>query len=185
MTKDIDSECVALCEAINKAPGIQTISSCCGHGTSVYGIWFSVENLKSLPRLLYWFDSCHCGFNDWFVRVTTDCAMSSVHFCVENPHSNSKIYEQANKIADKIEEYLLKNGTHILTHEAHAQAEVDWYRKHGRYPNTRIVQDSHGVEYVIGDWSWNRKHGTCPTCNCPYCGPEYEVIEGIMKMAII
>lgn len=39
-----------------------------------------------------------------------------------------------------------------------AAREVEWYRRHGRYPKSRIVRASDGVEYVIGDWSWNRKN---------------------------
>ena len=34
--------------------------------------------------------------------------------------------------------------------------EVVWYLKNGKYPNERIVKDSSGIPYVIGDWAWNR-----------------------------
>lgn len=34
---------------------------------------------------------------------------------------------------------------------------VAWYRQHGKYGD-RIGTDSGGVKYVIGDWSWNRRH---------------------------
>lgn len=34
-------------------------------------------------------------------------------------------------------------------------AQVNWYRRFGRYP-ARIRYDGHGVQYVIGDWSWKR-----------------------------
>jgi hypothetical protein len=37
------------------------------------------------------------------------------------------------------------------------QAEVEWYEKHGLHSD-RIVRDSTGQRYVIGDSSWNRKH---------------------------
>jgi len=37
------------------------------------------------------------------------------------------------------------------------EMEVEWYRQHGRFPE-RIVRDSKGIEYVIGDWSWNYTH---------------------------
>jgi hypothetical protein len=40
-------------------------------------------------------------------------------------------------------------------HTGYAQAEIDWYRKHGKYAD-RIVKDSHGKQYMIGDWAWNR-----------------------------
>ncbi len=32
--------------------------------------------------------------------------------------------------------------------------EIKWYRKNGRYVD-RIVKDSNGDKYVIGDDSWN------------------------------
>lgn len=34
-------------------------------------------------------------------------------------------------------------------------AQVHWYRRFGRYP-VRVRCDAHGIEYVVGDWSWNR-----------------------------
>lgn len=35
------------------------------------------------------------------------------------------------------------------------RAQVNWYRQHGKHPKYRIRRDSSGVEYVIGDQSWN------------------------------
>lgn len=35
-------------------------------------------------------------------------------------------------------------------------ADVRWYLQHGRYGVGRIRTDRDGVQYVIGDWSWNR-----------------------------
>ena len=37
------------------------------------------------------------------------------------------------------------------------EKEVKWYKKHGKYPD-RISLTASGERYVIGDWSWNRKH---------------------------
>jgi hypothetical protein len=48
--------------------------------------------------------------------------------------------------------------------------EIAWYMQNGKYPK-RIVNDSMGMEYVIGDCSWNR--GNRPT----------EFIEHDMSMA--
>ena len=36
----------------------------------------------------------------------------------------------------------------------HMEAEVAWYRQHGKHQE-RIQLDRAGVEYVIGDFSWN------------------------------
>lgn len=49
----MDPECVKLCKAINKIPGLQTTESCCGHGKDKFMIWFEVKSLKKLPILLY------------------------------------------------------------------------------------------------------------------------------------
>lgn len=51
-------------------------------------------------------------------------------------------------------------------------AEVEWYRRNGKYLRERIVRDSDGHPYVIGDWSWNRNP------NNPY-----ETIEPQMRQS--
>ncbi len=98
---DIDKECISLCDAINLIPGIHTIESCCGHGEHPYRIWFKARNIKCLPRLLYWFDGCHCGHYGWKVLVKTDCGCSPATFLVEGP-----IGDQAYKESDHIAELL-------------------------------------------------------------------------------
>lgn len=105
---DIDPECRLLCEAMNRLPGIQTTSSCCGHGEHPYWIFFDAESLEALPGLLYWFDVCHCGFAGWRVIVKTDCAMSPVSFYVEGPVG---AYGEAEAIADLINKYVAERQT--------------------------------------------------------------------------
>ncbi len=34
------------------------------------------------------------------------------------------------------------------------QKEVEWYKKNGLFPERRIVRDSRGKEYVVGDATW-------------------------------
>jgi hypothetical protein len=41
----IDKECLNLCLAMNRLPGIFTFESCCGHGKSPFHIWFYVDGL--------------------------------------------------------------------------------------------------------------------------------------------
>lgn len=53
------------------------------------------------------------------------------------------------------------------------QAQVKWYRAHGKYPEQRISRTREGDEYVIGDWSWNRTQKHNP-----------ERIEGRMSAAL-
>ena len=97
----MDAECILLCDAINKLPGLKTIDSCCGHNKYPFVIFFIAEDLKDLPKLLYWFNSCHCGFVGWQVLVTTDCARSPVHFCIEGKIG---AFDEANKIGLLIEQ---------------------------------------------------------------------------------
>lgn len=95
---DIDKECVELCQAMNLIPGIRTVESCCGHGERPYHIWFRPRHLSNLPRLLYYFDECHCGYYGWRARVYTDCAMSPVVFLIEGP-VGEEAYQQSKEIA--------------------------------------------------------------------------------------
>lgn len=44
----------------------------------------------------------------------------------------------------------------LILHLKLYRAEVDWYRRYGKHGESRIRQNRDGVNYVIGDWSWNR-----------------------------
>lgn len=106
LSSDIDAECIELCTAINLfSPDIYTTESCCGHGEGPYHIWFGVGDHERLPGLLYWFDSCHCGYRGWSVVVYTDCAMSSVTYKLTGP-VGEPAYEQAGHIASLIRKYV-------------------------------------------------------------------------------
>ena len=107
-TDTMDPECIALCDAMNGFPGIRTIESCCGHQTRPYWVSFRAEWLSDLPRLLYYFALCHCGFADWRIEVTTDCGMSPVRFCVIGPIGDVA-YLQADRIACLLREELQRN----------------------------------------------------------------------------
>lgn len=104
---DVDKECVRLCKVINQIPGIYSRESCCGHGEHPYHIWFSTDSLEALPNLLYWFDGCHCGFYEWYVKVRTDCGKSPAIFYIEGPVG---AYDEADKIAEIIEKKELGIG---------------------------------------------------------------------------
>lgn len=67
-----------------------------------------------------------------------------------------------------------------MTYKELAEREVLWYRKHGRFPNRRIKKDANGIEYVIGDFSWNLNIRQCPMCKQPNIDMR-EVIEPRMS----
>ena len=54
---EMDQECVVLCDAINRIPGLRTIESCCGHGMHPYRIFYKVENMEKLAVLLYFLEN--------------------------------------------------------------------------------------------------------------------------------
>lgn len=101
--KDMDKECIKLFNAMNLMPGIQTTTSCCGHGKDTFNIWFIADNLEVLPPLLYCFDGCHCGVYGWNVIVKTDCAMSPVTFLLQSTLKGLRAYIAADTIAETIE----------------------------------------------------------------------------------
>lgn len=104
----MDKECIVLCRAMNNLQGITTTESCCGHGKEPFQIWFKVDKLSDLPKLLFHFDACHCGFDGWFVDVMTDCGMAPVHFRVNGPKG---AYAEADKIAHLIKTCKYKGVT--------------------------------------------------------------------------
>lgn len=52
----MDPECIKLCAAMNRLPGIRTTGSCCGHGERPYMIFFDADfskrGLLTLSRLM-------------------------------------------------------------------------------------------------------------------------------------
>lgn len=94
---DMDAECIPLCDAINALPGLQTISSCCGHGEHSFRVYLLMpDNPQALLPLLYFLDYCHSGVGGWRCQIYTDCAMNGPFLMVEGPVGG---YEGANRIA--------------------------------------------------------------------------------------
>jgi len=102
---DMDKECVVLCDAINRIPGLRTIESCCGHGHHNFTVYFKVTTLEHLPILLYYISACHVGFT-WDCRVYTDCGMNPVYFMIESRSFGENAYNESSVIAQKINKYM-------------------------------------------------------------------------------
>lgn len=101
----MDPECIPLCTAINRLPGLHTYESCCGHGNHDFWVFLMADSLEALPPLAYYLDPCHCGRYNWQLIAYTDCAMSPIRFRLEGP-PGPKGYEGADHIAELIEDYL-------------------------------------------------------------------------------
>ncbi len=102
----IDKEIVRLVKVMNQFPGIETISSCCGHGEHEIRIWFIPVAIEVLPQMLYWFDACHSGWN-WPVSIYTDCSADHVTWMVSSLGDvGEEAYGASEVIAEYMENYL-------------------------------------------------------------------------------
>ena len=48
---DIDSECVSICNTLNRLPDVETFESCSGHGEQPFNVWFKCTSIDTLSRL--------------------------------------------------------------------------------------------------------------------------------------
>ena len=99
--RDLDPECLNLCRALNELPGIETISSCAGHGETPFQVSLEAESLDDLPPVAWSLDSCHSGQSGWELVAYTDCTMAPIRFLVEGPVG---AYEAAEAIAELIQQ---------------------------------------------------------------------------------
>lgn len=70
----MDPECVPLCDALNRLPGIHTLESCCGHGESTFLVAFSAAAVESLRPILIAIDEN----SSWHVKARL--AVTSIYF---------------------------------------------------------------------------------------------------------
>ncbi|KKM83450.1 hypothetical protein LCGC14_1309350 [marine sediment metagenome] len=101
----MDPECVPLCDAINRIPGVRTTESCCGHDKGKFRVFFQPKDQRTLAILLYFLDSCHVGFR-WDCAVYTDCAMLPARYYIQSQVEGDEAYEQANKVAEFINDFM-------------------------------------------------------------------------------
>jgi hypothetical protein len=125
----MDPECIAICDAVNRIPGLRTTESCCGHGEHPFRVFFSIQNLQDLAPLLFYIDSCHIGFN-WNCKSRTDCAMQPAYFFLESEVMGQKAYDQANEIADAINDFM---------DDGYIDWKKDWYGDPEQPKEERIV----------------------------------------------
>ena len=62
---DIDVEIIDICKALNSIDGIETVSSCVGHGNYPCRIWFKCETPDIINRLIFY---CFNHEFDWDIR---------------------------------------------------------------------------------------------------------------------
>jgi len=90
----MDKECIDLCIAMNKIPGIQTYESCCGHGKNPYNIYFLVQDLVYLPTLLKYLNKKY-----WTVQIRSSGEFPEFEL---NGPKGENAYKLSKEIADLI-----------------------------------------------------------------------------------
>lgn len=102
---NMDPECIDLCNALNEIPGIETISSCCGHGKDGFAIWFRAKSISPLfivGRAISW--QYAGGPETWECKLSIcDIENDPIHFWLTSNNTKGKqAYEEAKMIAANI-----------------------------------------------------------------------------------
>lgn len=112
----MDKQCVVLCDAINKIPGVRTTESCCGHGKQPMRIWLRVKTVQNLFILARSVNRMYGGpvnnrteFREWSVIVQDQDSGIGVVFLLESSTKGRQAYRQANRIARNIRDSLGKS----------------------------------------------------------------------------
>jgi hypothetical protein len=98
---DIDFEIRDLCKVLNLIDGVETIESCCGHGTKPCMILFKVEDIPTLNNLLHY---CFNHERKW--KIYADMA---------DPTLNSDYLRLVLTTGDVYDEYFVSTMVENLT----------------------------------------------------------------------
>jgi hypothetical protein len=115
LPSDIDPECIPLCNAINRVPGLSTIESCCGHAKDEFDIWFKATKLNSLYVVARCIDIRYTTVKGWVCEVVDrDHCDDPVRFWLHSSCISRGlvgvgkvlIYQEANTIAKDINAFM-------------------------------------------------------------------------------
>ena len=95
----LDAEVIPICEALNILPGVETISSCCGHGFAPFRIYFIAQSVDSLKPILAAIDESEI----WSMRVSMATGNMEPYFILESRTQGEAAYHQANELAIVLE----------------------------------------------------------------------------------
>jgi hypothetical protein len=94
----MDPECIPICDALNLLPGIETISSCCGHGFQPFRIYFVAEVLGDLKPILTVIDESET----WRLRCSMTTGNMEIYFILESANGWIDAYAAANGLAEQL-----------------------------------------------------------------------------------
>lgn len=90
----MDTECIALCDALNELEGVETFESCCGHFKNKFKVFLKCTDLSSMAIIARVFDRRYYnGVVFWKVGLDTLDGESNPQFCIslvsDMPYSNA------------------------------------------------------------------------------------------------
>ncbi len=101
---DMDDECIALCNLLNRIPGVRTSESCCGHGKSPFRLWFRCTDITVIARLARCVDR---NYSDGLWEVVAENADGEPvgFFCLrtKKPCSGYELEKSLGFLAESIE----------------------------------------------------------------------------------
>jgi hypothetical protein len=100
----MDAECVLLCDTINDLVGLETISSCCGHGYAPFRIYFVADTPEDLKPLLRVIDEDE----NWRMRVdrASNKEAEEVYFVLDGVQGD-KGFDAAIRLATELREQII------------------------------------------------------------------------------
>lgn len=105
---DIDTEIIDLCKAMNSIDGIETVSSCVGHGERPCQIWFKCETPDVINRIIF-----YCFNHEMVWDIRHDCgdpdrSWTDLHYILTTGSicDMNLIIPLVNNLCKKIQKYL-------------------------------------------------------------------------------
>lgn len=103
----MDEPCATLCVALNRVKGIETASSCCGHGEEPFSIWLKAAAIRSLHLISRAIDTRYGAPGGWRLEVqSTDLEELPILFQLVSRSKGVNAFVEANRIAARIDELL-------------------------------------------------------------------------------
>lgn len=97
----LDPECVRLIGALNRVPGVRTLTCCSGHGKHELYVFVDCLDIQSLGELLQLTDPPAA---DWFMEVVWSTQVGRPWFYLHTRETGAPAYEAAEVLSARIEE---------------------------------------------------------------------------------
>jgi hypothetical protein len=85
----MDVECIKLCNALNKLPGIETFESCSGHSVNPFFVAFKCSSFESLAKIAEGADG-----TDWTIQAVWASGGGKMYFTLAGPEDGADYFAE-------------------------------------------------------------------------------------------